>query len=52
MSSFSGCEIRLSAAAGDGGSFAVGQGREVSDADVADEVPVGGAGKGVDILRL
>lgn len=37
---------------GDGGGFAAGQGREVSDADVADEVPVGGAGKGVDIRGL
>lgn len=37
---------------GDGGGFAAGKGREVSDADVADEVPVGGAGKGVDIRGL
>ena len=37
---------------GDGGGFAAGKGREVSDADVADEVPVGGAGKGVDIRSL
>lgn len=34
---------------GDGGGFAAGKGREIPDADVADEVPVGGAGKGVDI---
>ena len=34
---------------GDGGGFATGKGREIPDADVADEIPVGGAGKGVDI---
>lgn len=34
---------------GDGGGFAAGKGREIHDADVADEIPVGGAGKGVDI---
>ena len=34
---------------GDGGGFAAGKGREIPDADVADEIPVGGAGKGVDI---
>ena len=37
---------------GDGGGFAAGKGREIPDADVADEVPVGGAGKGVDIRGL
>lgn len=44
-----GVRYQIVGCGGDGGSFAVGQGREVSDADVADEVPVGGAGKGVDI---
>lgn len=34
---------------GDGGGFAAGKGREIPDADVADEIPVGGAGKGADI---
>ena len=32
--------------------LAAGKGREIPDADVADEVPVGGAGKGVDIRSL
>lgn len=44
-----GVRYQIVGCGGDGGSFAVGQGREVSDADVVDEVPVGGAGKGVDI---
>ena len=52
MSSFSGCVMQTVGRGGDGGGFAAGKGREVSDADVADEVPVGGAGKGVDIRGL
>ena len=47
-----GVRDQIAGRGGDGGSFAAGQGREVSDADVADEVPVGGAGKGVDIRSL
>ena len=37
---------------GDGDGLAAGKGREISDADIADELPVGGAGKGVDIRSL
>lgn len=47
-----GVRDQIAGCGGDGGGFAAGKKREIPDADVADEVPVGGAGKGVDIRSL